>query len=275
MNRLITLTTDFGLDDAFVGVMKGVILRINPAARIVDLNHNVGPQNVREGAFVLATAYPYFPEDTVHLAVVDPGVGTGRRPIAVATPKGLFVAPDNGLLSYVLDDMERLGGESRLHPLPSTPSPSVHAYVLTERRFWLHRISATFHGRDIFAPVAAHLSLGVPIEQLGAPIAALESFPISRPARIDAGTLIAHVVYVDRFGNLITDARLEDLPPPPVSITIRGRTIAGLSANYAEGGPLVALADSSDRLEVALRNGDAAKKLKAGVGEEVRVERIR
>ena len=301
MNRPITLTSDFGLEDAFVGVMKGVILGINPAARIVDICHNIGPQNVGEGAFTLASAYPYFPPDTVHVAVVDPGVGTRRRPIALATPKGFFVAPDNGLLTYVLAELDetyrvgnpRRGGDTRrggfqtrphmasmqrvtrkgLDLQSSTLDPSVKAVHLTERRFWLPKVSATFHGRDIFAPVAAHLSLGVPIEQLGEPITDLEMFPISKPDRIDTGTMVAHVIHVDRFGNLVTDARPGDLPPPPVSVTVRGRVIAGLSASYAGGDALVALIDSADRLEIALGNGSAAKELGAGVGEEVKIER--
>ncbi|MBI2865641.1 MAG: SAM-dependent chlorinase/fluorinase [Chloroflexi bacterium] len=288
MSSLITLTTDFGLDDSFVGVMKGVILSINPNARIVDICHNVSSQGIQEGAFVLASAYPYFPPDTIHLAVVDPGVGSGRRPIALATPKGLFVAPDNGLLTCVLADfgvrVEGAGGtvegrgyrvEGRsLYPLPSTLYPDLKAVHLTELRFWLPKVSATFHGRDIFAPVAAHLSLGVPLGQLGEAIDSLEVSPLSQPNRVAAGMLLAHVVYVDRFGNLTTDARPEDLPPPPLAISIRDRIISGLSASYAEGGALLALINSGDRLEIALRNGSAARTLDAGPGEVVKIERI-
>ncbi|MDO8671153.1 MAG: SAM-dependent chlorinase/fluorinase [Dehalococcoidia bacterium] len=270
LDRLITLTTDFGVDDAFVGVMKGVILGINKDARIVDICHQVAPQNISEGSLVLASAYTYFPPDTVHLAVVDPGVGSSRRPIALATPLGIFVAPDNGLLSGVLADFGVLSPPS---PSPLAENPGLQAVHLTHNRFWLPKVSATFHGRDIFAPVAAHLSLGVPVEQLGEAIDSLEVLTQSHPERTNAGMPIAHVVYVDRLGNLLTDARPADLPPSPVVISVKDQTIAGVSASYGEGGSLVALIGSGDRLEIALRNGSAASFLQAGVGDIVEIER--
>ena len=154
MNRIITLTTDFGTRDGFVGVMKGVILNINPHANIVDITHDIAPQNIEQGAFLFANAVKYFPANVIHVVVVDPGVGSARRPIAVQLGKTFFVAPDNGVLSRITDHA-------------SLPIRVVH---LTNPAYWLPRVSATFHGRDIFAPVAAHLSLGVPLDALGEPI---------------------------------------------------------------------------------------------------------
>ena len=147
---IITLLTDFGTADGYAGIMHGVILRINPQATVVDLCHDIPPQDVQAAAFVLATAYPYFPAETIHVAVVDPGVGSERRAIAVRTPRGTFVAPDNGLLSYIL-----------------AREPVSEAVHLTEARYWLSPLSSTFHGRDLFAPVAAYLSLGVPLPEMG------------------------------------------------------------------------------------------------------------
>ena len=162
--RLIALTTDFGLEDAYAGVMKGVILGVNPAATIVDLCHTIPEQDVRAAAFLLHTTWPYFPPGIIHVVVVDPGVGSQRRAIAVDVGTAIFVAPDNGVLTYVLAGM----GEQR--------TQAVH---LTNRRYWLPKVSATFHGRDIFAPVAAHLSMGVPLADLGEllPLGELVTFP--------------------------------------------------------------------------------------------------
>jgi len=260
--RLITLTTDFGLEDAYVGVMKGVILGINPAATIVDLCHAISPQDVRAAAFLLHTAWPYFPPGTIHVVVVDPGVGSQRRAIAVDVGAATFVAPDNGVLSYVL------AAAAAKNP------PAVH---LTNQRYWLARVSATFHGRDIFAPVAAHLSLGVPLADLGEPLSLgeLVTFPLPRPER-QGDTWVGHVVHVDHFGNLVTDLEAEAIgDAQAVVIEVGGQRMVGLRRTYAEGRPgePMALIGSSGRLEIAVPGGQAARWLKVQIGDQVRLYR--
>jgi len=258
--RLITLTTDFGLEDAYVGVMKGVILGINPAASIVDLCHAIPPQDVRAAAFLLHTAWPYFPPGTIHVVVVDPGVGSQRRAIAVATEAATFLAPDNGVLSYVLAEVKE--------------AQAVH---LTNQRYWLPQVSATFHGRDIFAPVAAHLSLGVPLTDLGEPLplGELVTFPLPRPARQSNGTWLGHVVHVDHFGNLVTDLEAGAIgDAQSVVIEVGGQRIVGVRHTYREGvpGEPMALIGSSGRLEIAVPGGHAARWLQAQIGDQVRLE---
>lgn len=262
---LIALLTDFGLDDPYVGIMKGVIARLNPAATVLDLCHGVRPQNVREGAFLLATALPYFPPGTVFVAVVDPGVGTARRPLALATPAGFFVGPDNGLLTWALP-----GGPTGLETTPREGPlpPGVRAVELTNPAYWLPTVSATFHGRDIFAPVAAHLARGVPLEDLGRPLDRILWLPRPRPVRRSDGTLEAHVLHIDRFGNLITDLEPADLRPlgPRPVFTVGSSQIVGLVRTYAEGQGLVALVGSSGHLEIALPNGSAARQTGLDLG---------
>jgi len=191
-NPIITLTTDFGTADGYVGTMKGIILGIAPHVRLVDISHEITPQNVRQAAYVLYTAYPFFPPGTIHLAVVDPGVGGTRRPIALRTPVGYFVGPDNGILSYVM------------------ACEPVEALVeLADPRYRLPHVSHTFHGRDVFAPAAAHLAAGVPIAALGPPVADPVTFP---PPRLEVGPdgITGEVLHADRFGNVITSiGRLE------------------------------------------------------------------
>ena len=250
---VITLTTDFGYADAYVAAMKGVILSINPAATIVDLSHDVGPQDVRQGAFLLKTTVPYFPEGSIHVAVVDPGVGTERRALLVAAPKAYFLAPDNGLLSFVLD-----GDDYR-------------AYQLTEPSYWRHPVSSTFQGRDIFAPVAAHLSLGVSPEGMGRPIDDIYTFPFPHPRTLPDGSMEGEVLHIDRFGNLITSIGAGEVPRCPLQVMVGGERIGGLGRSYAEGEGLLALMGSSGYLEIALRDGSAARAVGAGVGTKVRV----
>jgi S-adenosylmethionine hydrolase len=255
MSALITLTTDFGLQDGYVGTMKGVILGINPQATIVDLCHDIAPQDVREAAYVLYTAYHHFPPRTVHVVVVDPGVGSERRAIALRTRQAVFVAPDNGVLSYVVAQAEILG--------------IVH---LTNPRYWLAEVSATFHGRDIFAPVAGHLSRGVPFSELGQPIHDIVLLPLPQPKARPDGTLIGHILHVDRFGNCITDVRAERLPTEgPLTVEVAGRRIVGLSPTYASGeeGEFVTLIGSEGHLEIAVRGGSAAQALGARAGDEI------
>lgn len=273
MGGPIVLLTDFGLEDTYVGVMKGVILRINPRATIVDLCHQVAPQNVVEGGFLLATSYRFFAPDAIFVAAVDPGVGTERRPVALQTPHGIFVGPDNGLFGMVARDFG-VAAPPSAGRVPLAGS-AIQGVILTNPRYALPRISATFHGRDLFAPAAAHLSLGVPLAALGPPLSDLAVLPLPRPERRD-GELIGHVVHVDRFGNLITDVAQPDLAdfPEPV-IEVAGQQIPRISRTYAEHPGLVALVGSSDQLEIALSGGSAALALGVRLGDPVVVRNRR
>ncbi len=264
---IITLTTDFGTDDVFVGVMKGVMLGINPAARIVDLTHGIPPQAVNVGALLLRLALPYFPPHTIHVAVVDPGVGSSRRPVCVETSRGILVGPDNGLLAPVA----ALAGNARV-------------VECTERAFWLPTIGSTFHGRDVFAPVAAHLSAGVTLDRIGRPGGTLA--PLTLPqVRLDtepaaggraARRLRGEVLHADRYGNLITNvtaADLEGFPASDVSVSIAGTVLRGLVSTYSAvpEHTLLALVDSWGLLEIAERNGSARERVGAGSGTAVLV----
>ena len=267
-DAIITLTTDFGEGDAYAAAMKGVVLGINPAATIVDICHSIEPGNTAQAAFLLSTACPHFPPDTVHMVVVDPGVGGRRRAVILETPEAIFVAPDNGVLSYVIGSaagrpIDRAG---RIR-LP----PDLEAFRIASRRFWRHPVSPTFHGRDIFAPVAAHITLGQPLADLGQPIRSLNVLPVPRPRRDGAGHLLGHVVHIDRFGNLITDLTLKDLPSAGLRIEIAGEELRSLARSYEGGRGLLALIGSSGRLEVSLPGASAARRLGARVGDSLRV----
>jgi S-adenosylmethionine hydrolase len=273
MGAIITLTTDFGLADGYVGAMRGVVLGINPSAQLVDISHDIPPQDIARAAYVLGTAAPFFPTGTVHLVVVDPGVGTARRAIVARTPGADFVAPDNGVLSYVLQPY--LGRSAGANRKELKALPGLGAFAITESRFWRSPVSRTFHGRDIFAPVAAHLSLGMAPSRFGEPIDALEVLPLSRPSRSPDGTLTGKIIHIDSFGNLITNIRSGDLPVGPKSITVEvaGEIIRGLSQTYAEGAGFLALVGSSDCLEISLKDGNAAARLHARVGDKVKIRR--
>ncbi len=265
---IITLTTDFGLDDAYVAAMKGVILDINPGATIVDISHSIEPQNIRQGAFVFSTAYTYFPQDSVHLVVVDPGVGGPRRAIILETENAIFVAPDNGVLSYVIQASARKRiSRPTLMKLP----PEIQAFEITNSKYWRHPVSSTFHGCDIFAPVAAHISLGKPLNELGQAIPSVNVFPPSRPKPDADGNLIGHILHIDHFGNLITDIASQDLPSGKFSIEVAGRKIGSLSRSYEPARELLALIGSSGRLEIALKCGSAARLLGSKVCDELRL----
>ncbi len=264
---IITLTTDFGLADPYVASMKGVILSLNPEAIIVDVSHAVRSQHVEQGAFLLEAACPYFPPSAIHLAVVDPEVGTGRRAIALRTPSGSFLGPDNGILSAALpEDSRSHAGEAGARvPLPE----EVLAVDLSNPRYQLQPVSDTFHGRDIFAPAAAHLSLGLPLSALGEVVSEVFALSPFRARRRPDGALSGRVVHIDLFGNLVTDVRREDLASGRVTVEIGGRQIAGLQRNYAEKPGLTALAGSSGFLEIALTGSSAAAELAVDIGEPV------
>ena len=211
---IITLTTDFGLTDAYVASMKGVILSINPRVTLVDITHDIPSQDIGAAAFILHTGHAFFPEGTIHLAIVDPDVGTYRRPIALVTPHATFVAPDNGLLSYIIAEATQASTATPLSGtwLRDTKLPTgITAFHLNNPDFWRKPISHTFHGRDIFAPVAAHLSLGVPLDKIGESIPSLFTFPIPHPKPQPDGSLLGHIQHIDSFGNLISDIKKEDL----------------------------------------------------------------
>ncbi|HLC18649.1 MAG TPA: SAM-dependent chlorinase/fluorinase [Thermodesulfobacteriota bacterium] len=259
MKRIITFTTDFGLKDSYSGAMKGVVLSINPGAVTVDVSHMVSPGNITEGALVLLSSCSFFPGGTVHVGVVDPGVGGKRRPILVETDRYLFVGPDNGLL------------------MPAARRDGIKRVVhLTEKRYFLKEISATFHGRDVFAPVAAHLTLGADPGSFGEIIEDPVELNIPSPD-CTPGLITGEVLYVDAFGNLITNIRREEIRENMgagrVEVVIKGRVIVGLYETYSmvERGSLVGVVGSLGMLEVAANADSAAELLGAGVGDEVGV----
>jgi S-adenosylmethionine hydrolase len=270
MGAIITLTTDFGLTDAYVAAMKGVILSINPEANIVDICHTIKPQNIAEAAFVLSTACPFFPSGTIHVVVVDPGVGTERRAIILKTPTSCFVAPDNGVLSYVVQEYlvkPRVAASQHLAKL----GPGLEAVAITKPKYWRSPVGDTFHGRDIFAPVAARLSLSQPPLEFGEKITALTVLPIPKPHKGANGSLVGHILHIDSFGNLITNVNRHDLPEARETITVEvgGQLIKGLSRTYAESQGLLTLIGSSDYLEISLKEGNASAYLNAKVSDEV------
>ncbi len=265
MATIITLTTDFGLNDAYIAAMKGVILSINPEAKLVDICHTIKPQNVLQGAFIFSTACHFFPKKTVHVVVVDPGVGTERRAIILRTPVADFVGPDNGVLSYVIEQygVKAKASQVRLRQ-------EAEAVALTNSRFWHLPVSSTFHGRDIFAPVAAWLSLGIPLAEFGEKITSVTMLPLPRSYPDKDGSLVGQILHIDSFGNLITNIRNEEVNPK-ITVEVRKHVIKGLSRTYAEGEGLLAIVGSSGYLEIALKEGNAGAFLGARVGDKIRV----
>jgi S-adenosyl-L-methionine hydrolase (adenosine-forming) len=254
MNRTcLSLITDFGTKDGFVGAMKAVILGINPAVQIVDLSHDVPPQDILAGALILGSAVRFFPSGTIHVAVVDPGVGSARRALLLETPDAFFIGPDNGILSLAV-----------------SAEAVTRIVELTNTQYFLSPRSATFHGRDVFAPAAAHLSLGVPPRQLGSEVADMER--VSIPAvEYRQGCVRGCVLYIDQFGNLMTNVTAADLHPFPkerLSVSITTVTISGIVSSYATvaAGEPAALINSWGLLEIAIRNGSAAQQLNAQCG---------
>lgn len=274
MNPIITLTTDFGFSDASVAVMKGVILSTNPGATIIDITHSVEPQNIAQAAFILNIAYRYFPQQSIHMAIVDPGVGSERQGIILKTPSSLFLSPDNGILSYVINELssnERPSNQYSRNPERITFKKGIEAVAITEPRFWRHPVSPTFHGRDIFAPVAAGLSLGISPYEFGERITSLYVFPAPKPSFDPQGNLVGHILYVDNFGNLITDIKSTDLPQGNIIIEAAGQHIQGVSRYYEEAQGLMAILGSSGYLEISLRDGRACDFLGMEIGDEVKV----
>jgi hypothetical protein len=275
MSSIITLTTDFGYDDAYVGAVKGAILSINPQASIIDISHSIKPQNILQAAFILSVAYRYFPKQTIHMAIVDPGVGSERQGIILKTPSAIFVAPDNGILSYVIDDLFSVESPSlteQTHDLKEIVfKKGLEAAAITDPRFWRHPVSPTFHGRDVFAPVAAGLSLGISPYEFGEKINSLHILPVPKPSRDSEGNSIGRVLHVDRFGTLITNIKSSDLPGKNVVIEVAGYCIQGISDYYAQNKGVMAIVGSSGYVEVSLRDGSAGDFLGVIVGDEIKV----
>jgi S-adenosyl-L-methionine hydrolase (adenosine-forming) len=259
---IVTLTTDFGLNDHFVGTIKGVILGIEPEAQIVDICHSVQAFDILEGALALAQSYSYFSSRTVHLVVVDPGVGSARRPILATSDRHNFVAPDNGVLSLMYAREER-----------------VNVRHITSDHYFLQPLSNTFHARDIFAPVAGWLAKGVDPEKFGEPITDFVRFNAPKPKALDAHTLRGVVLKVDRFGNLVTNFTAEDVPalfqpqPPAFKIVVGKREVTGMKTNYAEGAPgeVFAILGSMGYLEIAANRAAAVQLVGSGKGTEVNI----
>jgi S-adenosylmethionine hydrolase len=253
---VITLTTDFGASDWFVGTMKGVIAGIAPNTTVIDLTHDVSPGNIPGGAFALAASHRFFPKSTIHVAVVDPGVGSSRKAIAVQTAKGVFVGPDNGVLSWAL-------AKEKIRAIRT----------LENEAYFLHRVSRTFHGRDVFAPVAAHLSRGVPIRKFGPALKDFLRLPWPEP-RARRGGFEGEVVYIDRFGNAITNLEgrlLEDHGRASCEVYAKSRSVCPLKTFYqaVPNKSPVALVGSSGFLEIAINGGSAASVMGIRVGTRV------
>jgi hypothetical protein len=262
LNGVITLTTDFGTDSPYVAAMKGVILSLNPQAGIIDLSHQIPPQDVRYASFFLGACIPYFPPEAIHIVVVDPGVGTSRALLYVEIDGHRILAPDNGCWTGLMQKS-------------SKPTTIIR---LTESRFWRQPVSSTYHGRDILAPVAGHLSLGEDPRNLGVPLEKWVRFDFKSPIIEDA-LIAGEVIFIDHFGNLITNIPGPDFDrfsKQPVRITVGDQLVTRRVEAYAEAdaGTPVALISSMDILEVAVTNGNAAKKLGAGVGTAVSVQVI-
>lgn len=257
---VITLLTDFGLQDHYVGAIKGVIANINPEALIIDICHEVAPHDVFQASFLLKSAYPYFPSHTIHVIVVDPGVGTNRKLLVASTENGYFLAPDNGVLSYVCAAEER-----------------VEVREITADHYFLKPRTGTFDGRDVFAPVAAWMSKGVLVSSFGEPFTEYKKYDLPQPTPVGQGSFRCRIIYADRFGNLISNLTKEKFKELLDASTGRRfgfqvgeQMLSKISASYAEGekGELLALFGSSGFIEFSVNRGSALKATGVGVGKE-------
>jgi S-adenosyl-L-methionine hydrolase (adenosine-forming) len=256
--KVIALMTDFGYKDGFVGTMKGVILTINPNVELIDLTHTISSHNTLEASIVLRTSYHFYPKGTIFLVVIDPGVGSTRRSILVETEKYFFIGPDNGALSFALEN-EKIK----------------KIVELTNKKYFLQDVSNTFHGRDIFAPVAAQLSKGVPISKFGEPTKEYKKFTILSP-RIHRHGVSGKVIYTDHFGNLVTNisgGMVQKLALRKMVIKIKDYKIEKLSSSYAASAPgqILAIVGSNDCLEIAVNQGNASQIMKAKEGTEIEI----
>ena len=258
--RIVTLSSDFGISDYACGIMAGVVLKIAPDVRVLDISHDIPRHDIMAGSRLLDRCLPYFPEGTIHVMVVDPGVGTHRKPMAARLGSQFFVGPDNGLIT--------LGYErARSQNWP------IEFFHLDHPEFFLPVVSRVFHGRDVFAPAAGHIASGIPLEQIGTRIDEPVLLPIPLPSAEDFGW-VGEVMHIDRFGNLSTNITANHLAGMgPVQIAIGGEVISGLSKTFgsAPPGELIALMDSSGYLCISVVNGSAAGRLKAKSGARVEV----
>lgn len=250
---IIALLTDFGTQDYFVAAMKGVILSINKDANILDITHEVAPQDISCASFILQSCYKDFPAKTIFTAVVDPGVGSARRAIIVETAEYFFVAPDNGLLSFVFDNYE-----------------NCKVFEISNEKFFRQRVSRTFHGRDIFAPCAAHLSGGVEPSEFGSEINGVVVSAKQNPRRVSQNTIEAEIIFIDRFGNLITNLKANDLPEK-FYLEINNQKIEKLCGFFAQAkaGELLMIIGSAGFLEIAIFQGSAKNGLNAEIGQKI------
>jgi S-adenosyl-L-methionine hydrolase (adenosine-forming) len=260
LNPIIALLTDFGTTDYFVGALKGVILSINPRALIVDIGHEVPAQDVEAGAFILFAAHSAFPSGTIFVAVIDPGVGSTRRPILVELGDKYFVGPDNGLFSYLFGQ-----GTHK-------------TFQITAEKYFRHPVSSTFHGRDVFAPVAAHLSTGLKPGDFGSQINDEVRLPALQPTRLKDGVWGACIIHIDHFGNCITNINRQILSlemENRMKLKVNGKTVSGMRGFFSDGAnseKLFAIWGSAGFLEIAAQNRSAAKLLKAKRADQVRLE---
>ena len=240
MKRIITLTTDFGLKDHYVGAMKGVILSINPEVVITDITHEIPPQDIFKSALILRNFYNYYPQGTIHIVIVDPGVGSRRKPIVVQADNYIFLGPDNGIFTFIYSEFK-----------------SVKAFEISNPKYILPKVGSTFDGRDVFAPAAAHLSLGVPADDLGGQVRKPVKLQIKEPV-VRRSEIIGEVIYIDSFGNLITNIPAQ-LIKPKSRVYIGGEVIKGISQFYAEvpKGELLAIIGSTGFLEISVSHGSA------------------
>jgi S-adenosyl-L-methionine hydrolase (adenosine-forming) len=262
---LITLTTDFGYQDNYVGAMKGAILSVCPEARIVDISHSIAPQQIGQAVYVATTSWPYFPKSTIHVAVVDPGVGTERRALVLCGSQGFYVGPDNGVLSAALPPELRPNVAQTVRP-----GPHLLAFELANPTYFRPSVSNTFHGRDIFGPVAGHLAAGIPVESFGPAVDEMFALPASTATRSGHG-VDGRIQHIDVYGNLVSDIAESMLDCRRVDVTIEGKTISGLGRTYSENEGLFALVTSDGWLAIARVNSSAAAELGATIGDKIQV----
>jgi len=262
---VITLMTDFGIKDGTVGVMKGVIWGICPSAQISDLSHMIPAQNIREAAYIFARSIPYFPKESIHVVVVDPGVGTKRRPMAALIGDWYYVGPDNGTITGLLDRAEQSGWNTEF-------------VELNRIKYWLPNVSFVFHGRDIFSPVAAHLANGIPLKDLGTPFIDPVRLDLPKPQRMEYGWR-GEVIHIDHFGNISSNIRTEHLDgaldnKSGIQVHLNRLEIKGLVNTFGErpAGEVIALLGSTGSLGISVVNGNAAAKLGIKIGDEILVK---
>jgi S-adenosyl-L-methionine hydrolase (adenosine-forming) len=258
---VITLLSDFGLRDGYPGVMKGVIWKIAPEVQIADISHSIDPQNIFQGALALSRTAPFFPPGTIHVAIVDPGVGTLRRPVGLQLGEHYFIGPDNGLFTLVLEHAESAGD-------------IIQVFHLDQSSYWLPNISRVFHGRDVFAPVAAHLAHGIPLEKMGSLIHDPVRLEIPQPEPIQGGGWRGQVIEIDTFGNLSTNIDKDLLTPlGDLQVHVGGQQINGLVGTFGDRPPgtLIALYGTTRDLVISIVNGNAAHALNISMGDKVEV----